>query len=137
MEPIVETYAIARRFLANDISLSEFERAFVPLVPYFVESSEPAMAPAAGLVRAIDEALVDFGIGEATEGDVRDTVRRLTAEALIVVYVGAPLYEADSEIPTYTRAVSFEIPTEPLIRIGRPEYLGKTSADTQLAEAHG
>lgn len=104
MDLIVETYAIASRFLGNETSLTDFEQAFVPLVPYFVEHPESAIA--ADLVRAVDEALVDFGIGEATESDVREAVRRLTAEAPLILHLGAPRYEASSEVPTYTRAVS-------------------------------
>lgn len=135
MDLIYETYAIASRLLGNEISLTEFEKAFVPLVPYFVE--HPVPTEATDLVRAIDEALVDFGIGEATETDVREAVRRLGAEAPLILYVGEPRYEAGSDVPTYTREFSFGMPGDPIIQIGRPEFLGRTSSGTQLAEAHG
>src|SRR6266851_8645909 len=119
MDPVASVYSIASRFLANQISVTEFERAFVPFVPYLLERRELGLA--SELARAIDEILVDLGMGEASEDDLRKLVATLPSEAPTVLYVGKPRMEAWSESPTYHRAASFITPTDPIIRVGAPE----------------
>src|SRR5437016_332296 len=126
-------YSLFNRYLASDLTLAEFEQELVPFVPRFAELAE--REPIARLVTTVDEMLVDIGLSQSTEEELRNFLASSPAltptEELVI---GDSWVESGADAATshiFTSTIAFSQTAGP--RAG----LATTGARTQLAEAYG